>query len=173
MMRKSLEMWSALMTNAGNESFCSLMGRGTPVNPFMELVRWLIGCPRHTFPAIGLGILEKFPMDDIQVQKLRDMTKKLQDDFSELLGEDGVFLYPSMPTAAPYHNQPVTLTFNWTYFAVFNVLGLPVTQVPMGLNAQGLPIGFQVVGNFHQDHVTIAVAKELERAFGGWVPPFQ
>lgn len=29
----------------------------------------------------------------------------------------------------------------------------------------------QVVGGLHQDHLTIAVAEELERGFGGWVPP--
>lgn len=29
----------------------------------------------------------------------------------------------------------------------------------------------QVVGNLHNDHLTLAVAAELERAFGGWVSP--
>ena len=55
--------------------------------------------------------------------------------------------------------------------AVFNLLGLPATQVPLGLNAAGLPLGVQVVGGMDRDHVTIAVALELERVFGGWVPP--
>lgn len=29
----------------------------------------------------------------------------------------------------------------------------------------------QVVGGLYQDHLTLAVAEELERGFGGWVPP--
>jgi fatty acid amide hydrolase 2 len=55
--------------------------------------------------------------------------------------------------------------------AVFNLLGLPVTQVPLGLNAAGVPLGVQVVAGMDDDHVSIAVAMELERRFGGWVPP--
>jgi fatty acid amide hydrolase 2 len=55
--------------------------------------------------------------------------------------------------------------------AVFNLLGLPATAVPLGLNGQGLPLGVQVVGPRDRDHIPIAVALELERVFGGWVPP--
>lgn len=31
---------------------------------------------------------------------------------------------------------------------------------------------FQVVSGLHNDHLCLAVARELERAFGGYVPPF-
>ena len=46
-----------------------------------------------------------------------------------------------------------------------------MTQVPLGLTDDLLPIGVQVVAAPGNDHVTIAVARELERAFGGWVDP--
>ena len=55
--------------------------------------------------------------------------------------------------------------------AVFNLLELPVTQVPLGLSTSGLPVGVQVAASRDCDHVTIVVALELERVFGGWVPP--
>jgi fatty acid amide hydrolase 2 len=48
---------------------------------------------------------------------------------------------------------------------------MPVTQVPLGLDPRGLPLGVQVAGSNARDHVTIRVAQELERAMGGWVPP--
>jgi len=48
---------------------------------------------------------------------------------------------------------------------------LPATQVPLGLDDRGLPLGVQVIAARGNDHLTIAVALELERAFGGWVPP--
>lgn len=54
---------------------------------------------------------------------------------------------------------------------VFNTLGLPVTQVMTGYDRNNMPIGFQVVGNPCQDHLTIAVAKEIERLYGGWKEP--
>lgn len=48
---------------------------------------------------------------------------------------------------------------------------MPVTQVPLGLDGRGVPLGVQVAGANGKDHVTIAVAEELERRLGGWVPP--
>jgi hypothetical protein len=30
---------------------------------------------------------------------------------------------------------------------------------------------FQAVASLNQDHLTLAVALEMEKAFGGWVPP--
>ncbi len=56
--------------------------------------------------------------------------------------------------------------------APFNLLGLPVTEVPLGLGRAGLPLGVQVAAGHGRDHVSVAVALELERAFGGWVPPW-
>jgi fatty acid amide hydrolase 2 len=80
-------------------------------------------------------------------------------------------LYPPYPTPAPRHNQPLFAPFNWVYTAIFNVLELPVTAAPLGLNERGLPLGVQIIATHGNDHLTLAVALELERAFGGWVPP--
>lgn len=57
--------------------------------------------------------------------------------------------------------------------AIFNVLGLPVTQCPLGLSSEGLPLGIQLVAASYNDHLTLAVARYLEKAFGGWVLPGQ
>ena len=46
-----------------------------------------------------------------------------------------------------------------------------MTEIPLGLNRRGLPLGAQVVAAPGNDHVSIAVAMELERRLGGWVPP--
>ena len=40
------------------------------------------------------------------------------------------------------------------------------------LGAEGLPLGVQLAGSRFSDHVTIAGAMALERATGGWVPPW-
>ena len=85
--------------------------------------------------------------------------------------QDGVLIYPSHATPAPYHTQPILKTFNFGYTAIFNILGNPVTQVPLGMGSWGVPLGVQVVGGKNMDRLTIAVAREAERLFGGWVPP--
>ena len=162
-----------MMASSGNDTFCHLLGNCVePINPLVELFYWLTGRPRHTLPAIGLGLAEKVknsPEIDDWMRKTRDSLLK---DLEDMLGDDGVFLYPTHPLPAPYHNQPLVVLFNFAYTGVFNVLGVPVTAVPMGLCNEGVPIGIQVVGSRHRDRLTIAVAAELEKAFGGWVPPF-
>ncbi|HVV93158.1 MAG TPA: amidase [Hyphomicrobiales bacterium] len=49
--------------------------------------------------------------------------------------------------------------------------GLPSTAMPVGVSAEGLPIGVQIMGAAFDDRTTIAFAGHLERAFGGFVPP--
>ena len=84
---------------------------------------------------------------------------------------DGVLLHPAHPRSrrdtAGRYGRPWLLT----PAAVFNLAGVPVTEVPLGLSRQGLPVGVQVAAAHGADHVAIAVALELERVFGGWVPP--
>ena len=52
-----------------------------------------------------------------------------------------------------------------------NALGLPAAAVPVLADAAGLPIGVQVIGRRGRDLEVLAVAKELERALGGWIRP--
>jgi hypothetical protein len=58
-----------------------------------------------------------------------------------------------------------------TATSIWNVLELPVTQVPLGLSSEGLPLGVQIVAGNGNDHLSIAVALFLEQKFGGWTPP--
>ncbi|MDX6683688.1 MAG: aspartyl-tRNA(Asn)/glutamyl-tRNA(Gln) amidotransferase subunit [Solirubrobacteraceae bacterium] len=84
---------------------------------------------------------------------------------------DGVLLHPTHPRVAPRHGQTVGKPWVLTTTAVFNLAGVPVAQIPLGLNDRGLPLGIQAVVAPGRDHVAVAAALELERALGGWVPP--
>jgi fatty acid amide hydrolase 2 len=84
---------------------------------------------------------------------------------------EGVLLHPPAPGVAPRHGRMVGRLW-WIHpMIVFNLAAVPVTQVPLGLGERGLPLGVQVAAGPGRDHVSIAVALELERVFGGWVPP--
>jgi fatty acid amide hydrolase 2 len=63
------------------------------------------------------------------------------------------------------------LRFNYAYTAILNVLQLPATQVPLGMDRLRLPLGVQVVARHGQDHLSIATAELIEEVFGGWEPP--
>jgi fatty acid amide hydrolase 2 len=84
---------------------------------------------------------------------------------------DGVLLHPTHPRVAPKHGQTIGKPWLLTTTAVFNLAGVPVAQIPLGLNDRGLPLGVQAAAGPGNDHVAVAVALELERALGGWVPP--
>jgi fatty acid amide hydrolase 2 len=171
-LRESMFIWSSMLSAAGGRSFASLMGDGPEVSAPWELLLWLAGRSDHTLPAIGLALLEKAPKllsgrRDEFVARGRDLRR----DLVHRIGPQGLMLYPSYPTTAPRHHKPLLPPFQWLYTALINVMELPSTQTPLGLSDDGLPVGVQVVSVHGNDHLTIAAALELEKAFGGWVPP--
>jgi len=171
---ETFAMWNSSICLTGSPSFCQLLGLPSdePINPWKELLLWLCGLSEHTLPAIALGLTEK--VDNMPVSEKERYAAKaraLGEKINELLGENGILLLPTSADYAYYHNQPVYKSFNCVYTMIFNVLGFPVTQVPLGLGRKGVPLGIQVVGAHNNDRLTIAVAKFLEHHFGGWVQP--
>jgi Asp-tRNA(Asn)/Glu-tRNA(Gln) amidotransferase A subunit family amidase len=45
--------------------------------------------------------------------------------------------------------------------------GLPAMNVPAGKNKDGLPLGLQLVGNWHKDESMLFWAKDLEKVLSG------
>lgn len=172
--RCSMQIFNARLAGANVPSFASELSllKGE-VDVVHELFRWIFGQSPHTLPALGLCLLERVSpkKGNPAVQHFLDKAATLSTKLRELLGDDGIFIYPSHPEPAPFHYQTMFKPFNYAYTAIFNVLGLPVTQCPMGLGSAGTPLGVQVVGNMHKDHLCLAAAKEIERVFGGWVSP--
>jgi fatty acid amide hydrolase 2 len=95
---------------------------------------------------------------------------RFAEELAQVVG-DGVLLHPPLPRTAPRHATTYGRLLFFQPAGIFNVAGLPVTQVPLGLGRHGLPLGVQVAAGPQRDHVAIAVALELERRFGGWVRP--
>lgn len=57
------------------------------------------------------------------------------------------------------------------YTALWNALNVSVTVVPLGLDRHGMPISVQIIASPNNDNLGIQIAEELEKQFGGWVPP--
>ncbi|ODM88194.1 Fatty-acid amide hydrolase 2 [Orchesella cincta] len=166
----SLEIWVQAVSGAGGVPFCEELSlQKGKINPFWELVKFCFRISPHTLPAIMLGIIEKIAYVGNQLprhKRIIEMGYSLAKEIQDVLKTTQYFV--SHP--APRHYVPLFRPADFSYCAVFNVL-VPVTQVPLGLGSKGLPLGVQVVGGMHSDHITISVAEELERAFGGWVQP--
>lgn len=172
-LRHSFDLWSTAMGEAeGAGAFRKLMQRPTRLGLLPHLFRPTELGGVHTLPATILGLVEDvgsaFPS---RTARFTAMRHALREELIDALG-DGVLLYPSYPKPAPKHREPWLRPMSWVYTAIFNALGFPVTQIPLGLDAQGLPLGVQVVGAPGSDHITLAVAVALEAAgVAGWVPP--
>lgn len=65
--------------------------------------------------------------------------------------------------------QPTTTQLFWAGYS--GVVFLPSTVAPVGLAADGLPVGVQIVAPQYLDHSAIRFAQLLERDYAGFTPP--
>lgn len=171
-LRDGLQIWSAMLEAAGGKTFAELLGDGQAVRGGRELVRWALGRSPHTLPAIGLALLEKVPkLLGSTSAKYLEIGRKLRGELDDALGSDGVMPFPPHARVVTRHGFALLPPLRFGYTAIFNVMETPSTAVPMGLDRRGLPLGVQIVGGRGRDALTIAVARVLEDAHGGWVPP--
>lgn len=171
-LRKSIAIW--LTTMKTQRKFGELIMKKESVGLILlEILKNIVGLSGNTFIGLVTALFDytgvKF--GDEKYQQYLKHREDLENVFKNILGDDGVFLYPSHPTTAPYHNEPLVKAFNFSYTAIINSLGLPATTIPLGLGRDGLPIGMQVIANHNNDRLCFAVAEELDRAFGGWIEP--
>lgn len=68
-------------------------------------------------------------------------------------------------------NLEVPYLGNITYPMVSILCGLPSTAFPGGLDAQGLPLGFQAIGPYLEDRTTLQFARLLENMWHGFQAP--
>lgn len=169
---KSRPIWLTAMTYEGPQFDELLTNMKYKINLPWELFKWCIHCSNHTLIGLLTAVLEKFspPIGSAKYDHCMEEGNRLRMELSDLLGDDGVLLYPTQPTPPLYHSQALFKPFNFCYTGIVNIMGFPSTHVPFGLNKDGLPIGIQVISNLRNDRFCIAVAQELEKAFGGWVP---
>jgi fatty acid amide hydrolase 2 len=149
---------SELIVAAGDEppTWRTLVGRRVPYTLAVRI-------------ALAAGMLPE-STGSARHDRLLDDGRRIAEELIDAIG-DGVLLHPAHPRVAPRHGRTVGRLWLLTPAAVFNLAGVPVTEVPLGLSDGGLPLGVQVAAGLECDHVSIAVALHLERALGGWVPP--
>jgi fatty acid amide hydrolase 2 len=170
-LKKSVLIWSAMLSSTGGKDFAVMLGDGESLSIGREFLRFLGGRSDFTGPSLALAAIEEIPKRfPGNTRELVAEGLALRRELEERIG-DGVMLYPGYTAPAPRHRHPWMKPIDWAYTAIFNVLEMPGTQVPLGLGREGVPLGCQVIAPRRADHRTVAIALEVERAFGGWVPP--
>lgn len=123
----------------------------------------------HTAMTALTLIGERIPRPERAVRRSLAAARALREEVEVTIGS-GVMLHMPFRSTAPRHRATIARPWLQTPCSVFNLLGLPATQVPLGMSKAGLPVGVQVVAGRDRDHVAIAVAMALEDGFGGWIP---
>jgi len=145
----------------------------TPKTAGKEIAKYVTGQSESVFTSVIISTFQYIATNLIPQSRHRQLAKirkQLKEDIQKMLGDNGVLLYPTFPTAANQHYEIYHKLVDTSYVMVWNTLQFPVTQVHTGFNKQGLPIGIQVVANTGMDHLSLAVAREIQKQFGGWVP---
>ena len=166
--RGLLPYLATLQSGAPQTTIALLTAAGIPAPTWRTLARRR---GPHTVQTRLTLAAEMLPqLEGKALQRQLDAGLKLAAELAEAIG-DGVLLHPAQPSVAPRHGRTLGRPWLLTPAAMFNLAGVPVTEVPLGLSADDLPLGVQVAAGLGRDDVAIAVAIELERVFGGWKPP--
>ena len=110
----------------------------------------------------------------LRAQKVRTLIKK---DFEDCFAQ-GVhaILTPATPSAAfgigeKAGADPVEMYLNDIFTVTVNMAGLPGIAVPAGSDAQGLPLGLQLIGRPFDEETLFSVGEVIEQAAGHFTPP--
>jgi len=106
----------------------------------------------------------------LRAQKVRTLIKR---DFERCFA-DGIdaILTPTAPSAAfgigEKGRDPIEMYLNDVFTVTVNMAGLPGISVPSGLDAQGLPLGLQLIGRPFEEETLFALGAVIERAAGSF-----
>ena len=102
----------------------------------------------------------------VKAQQVRTMIKA---EFDVVLADVDALLAPTSPSVAfkigAKTDDPLLMYLNDACTLPVNIAGLPGISVPCGL-ADGLPVGFQVIGRAFDEETVLRVADAYERAAG-------
>ncbi|MBD2092871.1 Asp-tRNA(Asn)/Glu-tRNA(Gln) amidotransferase subunit GatA [Microcoleus sp. FACHB-1515] len=101
----------------------------------------------------------------LKAQKVRTLIKQ---DFERAFEQVDVLVCPTAPNTAfkagERTEDPISMYLTDLMTIPVNLAGLPALSVPCGFDAQGMPIGLQLIGNVLQEEQLLQVAYAYEQA---------
>jgi aspartyl-tRNA(Asn)/glutamyl-tRNA(Gln) amidotransferase subunit A len=100
----------------------------------------------------------------LKAQKLRRL---IAEDFRQAFEVCDVIMGPTSPTTAfrigAKTDDPVAMYLSDIYTISVNLAGLPGMSIPAGFDAQGLPIGLQIIGRYFGEARLLNVAHQYQQ----------
>jgi aspartyl-tRNA(Asn)/glutamyl-tRNA(Gln) amidotransferase subunit A len=101
----------------------------------------------------------------LKAQRVRALIAR---DFAEAFERVDCLLAPTAPSAAfpigEKSDDPIAMYLNDVFTVPADLAGLPAVSVPVGLSADGLPLGMQVIGRAFDEATVLRAAAVLENA---------
>ena len=102
-----------------------------------------------------------------QAQKVRALIAR---DFQQVFEQVDLILTPTAPSAAfalgDKTSDPLAMYLNDVFAVPASLAGLPAMSVPAGLDAQGLPLGLQLIGRAFDEQGVLNAGLALEERTG-------
>jgi aspartyl-tRNA(Asn)/glutamyl-tRNA(Gln) amidotransferase subunit A len=116
---------------------------------------------------IGAYVLSAGYYDAYYLKALK-VRRRIADDFDQAFEKVDALLTPTAPSAAfslgEQSDDPVAMYLNDIFTVTVNLAGLPGMSVPAGLDAQGLPLGLQLIGRALDEGTLFSLGGALEKA---------
>jgi aspartyl-tRNA(Asn)/glutamyl-tRNA(Gln) amidotransferase subunit A len=107
----------------------------------------------------------------LKAQKVRTLIKR---DFDQAFESVDAILTPTTPGPAfalgEKSGDPVEMYLNDIFTVTVNMAGLPGIAVPAGKDAQGLPLGLQLIGRPFDEETLFSLGEVIEQAAGRFTP---
>ncbi|MBN9599782.1 MAG: Asp-tRNA(Asn)/Glu-tRNA(Gln) amidotransferase subunit GatA [Afipia sp.] len=109
----------------------------------------------------------------LRAQKVRTLIKQ---DFEEVFAQGvNAILTPATPSAAfgigeKGKADPIEMYLNDIFTVTVNMAGLPGIAVPAGKDAQGLPLGLQLIGRPFDEETLFSLGDVIEQSAGRFKP---
>ena len=114
--------------------------------------------------ALSAGYYDAYYVKALQVRRL------IAEDFTKAYEKCDVLLTPTTPSAAfpigKNVEDPLEMYLNDVFTVTVNLAGLPGISIPAGLDADGLPLGLQLIGKAFGEEELLRTAQVLEEAAG-------
>ena len=116
---------------------------------------------------IGAYVLSAGYYDAYYLKALK-VRRRIADDFDQAFEKVDALLTPTAPSAAfglgDNTADPIAMYLNDVFTVTVNLAGLPGLSVPAGLDAQGLPLGLQLIGKAMDEGTLFQLGSALEKA---------
>jgi aspartyl-tRNA(Asn)/glutamyl-tRNA(Gln) amidotransferase subunit A len=116
---------------------------------------------------IGTYVLSAGYYDAYYLKALK-VRRRIAEDFDRAFEKVDVLLTPTAPSAAfslgDKSDDPVAMYLNDIFTVTVNLAGLPGISVPAGLDANGLPLGLQLIGRALDEGTVFSAAGAIEKA---------